>query len=89
MVAQREYVGPGTEEALGEPRRDPGPVGHVLRVDDAEARAELVSQAWQALLDRRPAGRAEDVCDEEDLYGNDKAAAGWTERETWFPASCV
>ena len=59
----------------------------------AEAGSELFFQPGQALLDSRTAGRAEDVGDEEDLhaaiYGKESAAAGWTETETWFPASGV
>jgi hypothetical protein len=81
VVAERDHVGPGGEQAVGQARRDPGPVGDVLAVDDAEADAVLLLQALEALLDRLPACAAEDVGDEEDsqgeLYGSDNAA-GWT-----------
>ena len=67
VVAEREHVGAGCEQPLGEARGDAGPVGDVLRVDDAEADPELFLQRRQPFLDRRPPGRAEDVRDEEDL----------------------
>jgi hypothetical protein len=94
VVAEREHVGPGREQPLGEARGDAGAVGDVLRVDDAEADLELLLQRRQALLDRRPPRRAEDVRDEEDLqdrtYGNESAAAaGCTDIATWLPAFCV
>ena len=77
MVAERDRVGPGGEQALGQARRDPGPVGDVLAVDDAEPYVVLLLQARQAFLDRLPAGGAEDVRYEEDLQGSDNVAA-WT-----------
>ena len=44
--------------------------------------------AGQALLDRLPAGGAEDVGDEEDSQGSE-SVAGWISIATWFPASVV
>jgi hypothetical protein len=66
VVAEREHVGPGREQTLGEARRDTGPVRDVLAVDDAEAGAQLVLEPLQAFLERGAPGRAEDVGDEED-----------------------
>src|SRR5919204_4462516 len=89
VVAERDHVGARGEEPLREPRRDPDPVGDVLAVQDAEFDAELVPEARQALLDRPPAGRTDDVGDEEDPQGEASEAAWWTSIETWFPASRV
>jgi hypothetical protein len=66
VVAERDHVGPGREQPLGQARCDPGPVGDVLAVDDTESDAALVLQPGQPLLDRLAAGRPEDVGDEED-----------------------
>ena len=38
VVAERDHVGAGREQLVGELRRDPAPVGRVLAVDDAERR---------------------------------------------------
>ena len=89
MVAEGEHVRARCKQAIGEAGRHARSVGDVLRVDDAKAGAELLLQLDQALLEGGAAGRAEDVGYEEDLYGKDRAAAGWTERDVWFPASCV
>jgi hypothetical protein len=67
VVPEREDVRAGGEQLVGELRRDPGPVGDVLGVDDTEVRAELVLEAGQPLLDSVPPRRAEDIRDEEDL----------------------
>jgi hypothetical protein len=69
VVAERDRVGPGRQQPLCQPRRDPGPVGDVLAVDDTEVDVVLLPQPGQALLDRLPARGAEDVGDEEDLQG--------------------
>ena len=55
VVAERDHVGAGGEQPLGELRRDPDAVGRVLAVHDAEADAELLAQRRQPLLDRPPA----------------------------------
>jgi hypothetical protein len=89
MVAQRERVGAGGEQPVGEPRRQACAVGRVLRVDDAEAGSKLFLQRGKPLLDRGTARRAEDVGDEEDLQGIERVAAGCTSIATWLPASCV
>jgi hypothetical protein len=89
VVPERDHVGPGGEDAGGELRRDPDPVGQVLPVDDAEVDPELVAEAGQPLFDRTPAGRSYDVGEEEELQRSDRTAAGRTDRDTLFPASCV
>jgi len=71
VVAERDRVGPGREQPVGQARRDARPVGDVLAVDDAEADAVLLLQRGQALLDRLPACGAEDVGDEENDQGNE------------------
>ena len=65
-VAERDHVGAGGEELLGDLRGDAAPGGGVLPVDDAEVGPELLAQAGQQLVDRPAPGRAEDVGDEED-----------------------
>jgi hypothetical protein len=89
VVSERERVGPGGEQPVGEPWRQARAVGRVLRIDDAEAGSELFLQGREPLLDRGTARRAEDVRDEEDLQGIESAAAGCTSIATWLPASCV
>jgi hypothetical protein len=89
VVAEREHVRPGGEELVGELRSDSRAVGDVLAVDDAKTGAELLLQLRKTLLDGRATGRAEDIRDEENDYGKERAAAGWTESEVWFPASGV
>jgi hypothetical protein len=66
VVAERDHVGTGCEQPVGDPRRDPGAVGRVLAVDDAEADAELPAQPGEPFLDDPPSGNAEDVGDEQD-----------------------
>jgi hypothetical protein len=82
VVAEREHVRARRQQFLRELRRDPGAIGDVLGVDDAEAGAELLLQPRKPLFDSPPAGRAEDVGNEEDLYGNVRVAAGWTDMAT-------
>jgi hypothetical protein len=89
VVAERDDIGARAEQRVGELRREPGAVRGVLSVDDAEVDLALLAQAGQRLLDRTPAGRAEDVCNEENPQGIESVAAGWTSIVTWFPASCV
>ena len=48
VVAERDRVGAGGEEALGELRRDADAVGDVLAVDDAERGVELGPQGRRA-----------------------------------------
>jgi hypothetical protein len=43
VVAERDRVGPGGKEAIGQLRRDADPVRDVLAVDDADIRIELVA----------------------------------------------
>jgi hypothetical protein len=89
VVSEGEDVSARREQPVRQTGRDAGAVRDVFCVDDAEARAVLLLQAGQALLDRGTAGLAEDVGYEKDDYGNDSAAAGWTETEAWLPASGV
>jgi hypothetical protein len=76
VVPEREGIGPRREQALGEARRDPSPVGGVLAVHDADVGAELGPQPAQPRLDRLAAGAADDVADEKELQGSATAAAG-------------
>jgi hypothetical protein len=78
VVAERDHVGARGEDPLGELGRDPAPVGGVLAVDDAELDAQLLAQRRQANLESAPPGRPEDVCEEEDVYGTARVAAGLT-----------
>jgi hypothetical protein len=89
VVAERDHVGAGLQQPRRELRRDPDAVGRVLAVEDAEGDAELLLQAGEALLDRTPPRRADDVADEQDLQRTDDTAAGRTDTETLLPASCV
>jgi hypothetical protein len=66
VVAEGDHVGAGGEQPVRELAGDPGAVGDVLAVDDADVGAELVAQCGQPFLDRAPAGGAEDVGEEED-----------------------
>jgi hypothetical protein len=89
VVAERDHVGAGGQDSVGELRRDPDAVRRVLAVDDAEPSAELLAQRSQPLLERTPSRRADDVTDEEDLQRTDSTAAGRTDSDTLLPASCV
>jgi hypothetical protein len=71
VVAERDDVGTGGEQPVGESRRQTSPVRRVFAVDDAEAGAELLPQGRETLLDRAAAGGAEDIGEEE------KAQRGW------------
>jgi hypothetical protein len=89
VVSERDRVGARAPEPLCQLGRQPGAVGGVLCVDDAEVGLQLVPKSREAILERPRAGCAEDVGDEEDPYGMAKVAAGWTSMATWLPASCV
>ena len=67
MVAERDDVGAGGEELVGELRRDPDAVGDVLAVDDREVGVVPLAQRREVLLHGAAAGGAEDVCEEEDV----------------------
>jgi hypothetical protein len=67
VVARRDHVGAGGEELLGQLGSQSDAVRGVLAVDDAEVDPQLVFELGQPVRDRPPAGRAEDVTDEEDL----------------------
>ena len=68
---------------------DPGAVGDVLAVHDADVCFELVAERRQAFLDGAPAGDAEDICEEEKSQFRTSVAAGRNSIETWLPASFV
>jgi hypothetical protein len=85
VVSGREYVAAAGEEPVGEARREPGAVGRVLAVDDAEVDLELVPKRRQPFLDRAAARGAEDVRDEEEPQGTAGAAAVCTSTATWLP----
>jgi hypothetical protein len=89
VVSERDRVGPRGEYPFRKLRRQARAVGGVLRIDDADICAKLVPQLWQPLLDRPGARGAEDVGDEENVYGMASVAAGSTSIATWLPASCV
>jgi hypothetical protein len=89
VVAERDHVGAGGEQALRQLRRDPDPVRGVLAVEDAERDAELLLQLRQALLDGPPTGGTDDVPDEENSQRTGSSAAGRTDTDTLLPASCV
>jgi hypothetical protein len=89
VVAEREHVDSRAEEPVRELRRDPDAVGRVLGVGDDEVEVELLAQALEPLLDRAQAGPAVDICDEEELQGVARLAAGCTSNDAWFPASWV
>jgi hypothetical protein len=85
VVPGREHVAAAGEQPVGEARREPGAVGRVLAVDDAEVDLELVPKRGQSLLDRAAARRAEDVGDEEEPQGTAGPAAVCTSTATWLP----
>ena len=68
VVAERDRVGAGGEELLGELRGQADAVRGVLAVHDAEVDLELLAQVAQAGLDGPAAGSAEDVAQEEDPH---------------------
>jgi hypothetical protein len=89
VVAERDHVRAGGEQPVGELAGDPGAVGGVLAVDDADVGAELLAQRRQALLDGDAPRRPEDVGEEEDPQFRTSAAEGRTSTDTWLPASFV
>ena len=82
VVTQRDDVGAGTQEPVGELRGDAGAVGDVLTVHDAHVGLELVAEPGQALLDRTSSGDAEDVGEEEKSQFRTSDAAGRSSTET-------
>ena len=66
VVPERDRVGAGREQAVGEAWRDPDPVGGVLAVQHAGVDLELGLERLEPLLDRPASRRADDVRDEED-----------------------
>ena len=89
VVAERDDVDAGREQLVGVLRRDADPARRVLAVGDDEVEVELFTKAREPLLDRAQAGPAVYVCNEEELQGVARLAAGCTSNEAWFPASCV
>ncbi len=88
MISERDRIRAGSEQAIGELRRDADAVCDVLAVDDAQIGPQLVAERRQALLDRAPAGDADDVGDKQDSQGRVRGAERMA-IETWSPASCV
>jgi hypothetical protein len=82
VVPERHHVRAGAEQLLGELRRDAGTVRDVLPVDDASVDVELLAQRREALLDRAPSRRPEDVGEEENSQLRTSAAAGRTSTDT-------
>jgi hypothetical protein len=89
VVAEGDDVGARAQQPVGELRRDPGAVGDVLAVDDAQIDVELLAQPGQSLVDRTATRRAEDVCEENDPQFRTSDAAGRSSIETWLPSSFV
>ncbi len=69
VVPERDDVGAGGEEPVGELGGDPDRVGDVLAVHDAQVGADLLAERRQPRLDRAAAGDAEHVGYEEDPHG--------------------
>ena len=90
VIAERDRVGAGRQQILGEARGDPDPVCGVLAVGDADVDLELAAERAQPPLDDVAAGSPDDVPDEENphLYGRD-AGAGCTSIATLSPLSLV
>jgi hypothetical protein len=89
VVAERDDVGAGGEQLVGEFPRDARAVGRVLAVDDAEVGSDVRPQRRQALLDGAPAGDAEDICEEENPQFRTSEADCRTVTDTWLPESFV
>jgi hypothetical protein len=89
VVAERDDVRAGGEQAVGELRGDACAVRGVLAVDDADLGAELLAESRQALLDGAPSRDAEDVGEEEESQLRTSVAAGRSSIVTWLPASFV
>ena len=82
MIAERDDIGAGREQALGKLRRDAGSVGDVLTVDDANVGVELFAQPREAPFDRPAPRDAEDVGEEENSQLRTSAAAGRSSTDT-------
>ena len=83
VVAERYRIDADAQQALADPARDADAVGGVLAVGDHQVERQLVAEAGQPLLDDPPAGRTEDVRDEQDPQSNGLAPGdGPSESET-------
>jgi hypothetical protein len=89
VVAERDHVGAGSQQPVRELRGDPGSVGDVLAVDDADVDVELVAQRRQTFVQRAPPCDSEDVGEKKELQLRTSADAGRISTETWLPASFV
>ncbi len=89
VVTECDHIGACSQQLVGELRGDAGAVSDVLAVDDADVRAELLTQAAKAIFDCAPAGDAEDIREEEESQFRTSVAAGRSSIETWLPASLV
>jgi hypothetical protein len=68
VVPERDGVGSGGEQRLGDLLGDARAPGRVLPVDDDEVRALGFTQSGEEALHDLPAGAADDVADEEDPH---------------------
>jgi hypothetical protein len=82
VVAERDRVGACPQDPFGQLRGEARAIGGVLGVGDTEVGLELGLQSNQPILERPCPRGAEDVGDEEDLYGMARVAAGWTSMAT-------
>ena len=89
VVAEGQAVAAGGEQALGEPARDAGAVGHVLAVRDHQVELELGPQGLHVRLHGAQPGRAEHVSEEEDPRGIASTGVGRSSMCAWLPASAV
>jgi hypothetical protein len=89
VVAERDRVDSVGEQLLGDARRQADTVGRVLAVRDAEVDVELGAELAEPLLQRAAPRDADDVGDEEQDQGRERAAAGKICNVTWLPASRV
>ena len=66
VVAEREHVDPGLEQAGGDLAGNAGAAGRVLAVGDHECRFKPLAQRGQESLHRSPPDTPDDVADEKD-----------------------
>lgn len=82
MVAERDDVGAGVQQLVGELPGDSRAVRDVLAVDDAEVCADLVAQTGKPLLDCAATRNSEDVGEKEKLQFRTSRDAGRISTET-------
>ena len=96
VVAQRDQVDPGGQQPVGQPAGDAHPSAAFSALAMTMSISRSARRRGQPLLDHAPAGRREDVCDEQDPHALDQARAaarrrgrGQSSIATWLPASDV